>query len=636
MLAVVSFLAACQKDNALQGTTEDAWVYDVTLPVPIQFGSSSSSPLTKAIVDGIEDIGTELGIFGVDHEAWKGVEGTYTAGKFLFNDKDVHVVLAGIDDNKKTVAFDGGERFYPLYSQNNYTFYGYYPYREIGSSGTSYAILDDSGYKVKYDIGTTDILWAQSKAEPFANLEGYNARYIRKIREHDAVYEARKPNLDFKHLLTALDFSIISDELQAVKNVEVTGIKVLNTYTDVVLMVSSNADATVTSDGKNLYGTGSGTFLYDDEGSKAGSVDLTIPDDVPSCNHGTDVHEAPKGYYATTKGLPLGTMMLPPEPSILTSEEQELYKIESYDSECFYAEVSFRDASNKYQSIYQVTFKLPLEDLANGAGKRYSVAITVRDLMDIDVAINVNDWDEGFVDPGNLNLGNDDKPETEQYIYFAHDNVSIKQEATSGDIFVFTDGDWKAEVTAIGNEDGLEPVSETNPSWLELTKNSGGPNTYMNFTTSPNETMESRIAEITVSLTDKDPDDPDATVVIATAMVTVTQAGLVPTITAVKTLDFESADVPSAETTLTVNYETSDLEVAIAHNPGKWINSATVKPVEGSTTTYELVVKADANTTGFDQSGTIVIRDSMLSVDPITITVRREASSTGSETEPSS
>ncbi len=599
LMAVAIFFAACQKDDALQGTKEDAWKYDVTLPVPIQF-RSSSNPLTKAVVEDISSItgpNGYLGILGVDHTLQDGRWGVDQEGSILF--EDIRGTIVDYAARAKATAnsidfIDGNgefgfKRFYPLYSNNNYTFYGYYPYVAPGDQG---AKLGSDGYQVEYELGATDILWAKAQADRFANLDGYNARYIRKINESGKdVYDAKKPNLKFDHLLTALEFTIVSEEDSPVNNVLITGIKVPNTYSRATLVV---ADYDSPEE--------SGRFILNKDDAKG--VELTMDKPLESDQ---------KGYIADPDGELLGTMMLIPQP---TAYSNPLIGADG-DSSTFYALVYATDATSGYETEYPTPFKIPITDIK--AGIRYKITLTVRDLEKMDMSVTLNTWNDIEVDSGdgNLTLGNDDQGGT---VWFEQDNITVPAASieTPMEVGVYsgsTGVTWKAAVATVGDS----PVREGDPSWLRLVDDAGGRNNSLSFTALENTTDKPRTAVITVTYTVPGKQ-------AKTVSLTVAQEA--PKIAAKNNdVSFANADaVGPIVLDLTANYANPGFTKTITEG-ADWIDGDTTLMTGDDASGWKLSVNAsEPNSTGLSQTGKITIQGRL--GDPITIDVTRPADST--------
>ncbi len=249
LFAVMAFAVSCHKDDdTLQRPEDDAWIMDVSLPVPIRFGSGSM--MTKATDNTKAEfsVGDKIGVISLSRETSKD-------NLILLNES----VSAKITD-EKNIEFTTPQ-YYPLNSSDCYDFYAYFPF-EAGSGvdATKYDATRKIYYKDFYGIKDRDILFAKAMnlkdeeayrlnedgfrdkyvpaftpGEGKNPIEGYNAKYIRAIKD-DANYI---PNLYFEHVLTALNFKVSAIESEILENLEVNAITIKETYSDVTLVIAA-------------------------------------------------------------------------------------------------------------------------------------------------------------------------------------------------------------------------------------------------------------------------------------------------------------------------------------------------------------------------------------------------------------
>ena len=72
--ALAMLMAGCSKNEPVSPPDEYAWVNDINLPVPIQFGSSDLSVTTKGMIDPVPGTnrlpsGLTIGVVGFNREA---------------------------------------------------------------------------------------------------------------------------------------------------------------------------------------------------------------------------------------------------------------------------------------------------------------------------------------------------------------------------------------------------------------------------------------------------------------------------------------------------------------------------------------------------------------------------------------
>lgn len=253
--ALVILMAGCSKKNLQVTPDEDAWVTDLSLPVPIQFGSSSFLE-TKAGIESVEDLADKtLGIYGLaknDGADWTNYE--KNPDVLLYNNRAAVengvIVLKDKDGNSI-------KEYYPRESSKNYSFYGVYP-RFLA------AVLESDGLYVNVgptvtptenqcQLGKTDIIWAKAEATPVKDVDtsvevdGYNAKYMRTIRKAGlTAYSANAPSFDFKHATAGLklkalanmdgDTGLVTED--DFKNIKIKKITVKDVYTSGRLCVA--------------------------------------------------------------------------------------------------------------------------------------------------------------------------------------------------------------------------------------------------------------------------------------------------------------------------------------------------------------------------------------------------------------
>ena len=186
------FVAGCSKNDP-QASDENAWVHDLSLPVPIQFGS----PFVETKAKGYESVADLNGIGLVVYGIAKDVEfsnWTTTQGALLLYNES-----ATIEQN--AVKFST-THYYPRISDHSYSFYGYHP--QDGSPTV------DENYQAVVvpitDLGTKDILWAKAEAK---GEDGYNAQYMRDIRSKTV--DDAPPSFNFKHVTAGLKFIAVAN-----------------------------------------------------------------------------------------------------------------------------------------------------------------------------------------------------------------------------------------------------------------------------------------------------------------------------------------------------------------------------------------------------------------------------------------
>lgn len=232
-IAATMFLASCSSDSDIaSGNTEPIQqVGNSDEPILLslsQNGNITRSPLGNLGEDGKYDgsfttaPGSYLGIYclatgkiaGTENIFWNNDNPNF---KWLENVKANAVThtdsveMTFAEGNRKVAVNrtnltweDGVTRYYPMGSQNSYTFYGYYPYSDnTYRSGERY-------YTYIYNLdGTKDVIWGKSKvdeSDPDAEY-AYSALYFRTKKNNGLKVADYLPTVTFKHKM--MKFNII-------------------------------------------------------------------------------------------------------------------------------------------------------------------------------------------------------------------------------------------------------------------------------------------------------------------------------------------------------------------------------------------------------------------------------------------
>lgn len=202
--ALAILVAGCSK-HAQPEPEFEPWVNDLSLPVPIQFGTTGFEGTKAAPVDVVDNLaGRELGVFGINRD--EASDWTLSANRLLTNEKATY-------DNG-LIKFEN-TRYYPPKSELNYTFYGYYVRSESTSTtpgdNDPQPTVEADAYYFPVQFGNTDYLWAKSKANKYEGLDGFNAKYIRKIYTM-GVSDQYMPKFNFKHVTAGVQIWAKGDD----------------------------------------------------------------------------------------------------------------------------------------------------------------------------------------------------------------------------------------------------------------------------------------------------------------------------------------------------------------------------------------------------------------------------------------
>lgn len=357
--SMLVIMAGCSKQTEhqpWQADNSDAWKYDESLPVPVQFASQGISITTKGIIEddsGLE--GKSFGIFGlsVQHQE----DGTVSPA---WNPVNTSQLL--LENTEGRLSSGNGnielpvEVFYPLSDDMTFSFYGYYPYSaEHEWNGNDYYIRYTAAGD---DLGNIDILYAKEDAERVDGLDGFNAGYVRTNPD-------RLPVLDFAHKTVALDFMAVqAGNAQDVSNVTVTGFDIMNAPTVADLYI-----ATITPSK-----TEAGKLLVMD----SGRVSLKKSYDGGR-TYTSELNERPHA-----DGAFLGTFLLAPKADM-----------REYDIEVFFR------YDNGLESKAETVLSLP-NDLAPGT--RYTVNLQIWSAESVSMSVDVASWPNTPEDEINIDL----------------------------------------------------------------------------------------------------------------------------------------------------------------------------------------------------------------------------------------
>ena len=434
--ALAMLMAGCSKDAPVSPPDENAWIKDVNLPVPVLFGSSSLSATTKAddpgMIEGETLIERRVGVIGIDADAetWRekplNSNGTlYTLNKdALLLHKLVRTTTEG------NIEFNPRE-YYPLVSDQNFNFYGYYPENlssnlylstrtELPGSSSGNQIV-----AINCDIGYQDILWAgttndnkvfeygtDDEGNPLT-VTGYNAKYIRKIKYaqmdidadetlSDAVKEEKKaelesymPQLKFKHCLSAARFYVQAKDSHAAgtfKNspespndpngtiLEVTGLTLKGLYNKGSLIVAIKENNTG-EDISKWEGV-----VVPASGASSTSIVLTQP-------NGDDIE--PVVPIVSAKELGKGLMLIPGSETLDYSDGIEgivTYNIWVRNQD---GSPVLNEDGTQMKQTKSLDVKFPVSADNNFiAGKRYAFTIVFNSLEEVMIKTSLEAWDD--------------------------------------------------------------------------------------------------------------------------------------------------------------------------------------------------------------------------------------------------
>lgn len=261
--ALAILMAGCSKEVP-RDPNEEPWVSDLSLPVPIEIGSSGFQFETKAdMIENVQDLTNyPLRLFAVDKGSSLSAEQTASRSTLFANE----LAYYSVESQRIIFGEKGSDQvwYYPYASSANYTFYAYHV-----ESGDSAPLVEkpqssDNALFTLVDLNEqqSDILWAKAEATEYDDLDGFNAKYMRAIASASNKAELM-PTLDFKHVTTAVTFSfkIEKDSAEDQEAYQYDGVKVNSlTLTNIPRYVNfwiadetSGREGTLTQSGRKAF-----------------------------------------------------------------------------------------------------------------------------------------------------------------------------------------------------------------------------------------------------------------------------------------------------------------------------------------------------------------------------------------------
>ena len=264
LLAAIAFLSACAKHVPEDSVApEDRWMFDETLPVPIQFSAEDLYSLeTKgAPIENATDLATiKFRVYAFDDHIYGEAPELdpdnimyidYEANNMLKPSGDKRVLLkswaqasAGKVQFLNSYSSSPSAKYYPLTSAENrfnYSFYAAYICGDnttFNSSSVSEVVnitevITDSEAYLEFplrpgngNLSNVDVLFAKAHATPFDDASGkhfgFNGDYIRAARKAGS-YDAKLPSFTFQHVSSAIRINIQAADADAAQSFATAG-----------------------------------------------------------------------------------------------------------------------------------------------------------------------------------------------------------------------------------------------------------------------------------------------------------------------------------------------------------------------------------------------------------------------------
>lgn len=249
ILAAAAILAGCSKKNieTTPVNSEDAWMYDATLPVPVRFSVSNDSFTKAQPIENVDAlVGKKFGFYAVNNGADEDEGAWNTSVPDMEMPQGAEAVAVKKTDGRVMFEFTEGPYFYEQTDWTPYTFYGYHAHvNDTANEDWGDNQGDDSfsnRISVHLNIGHTDILWGKAEAkdeygawkQATNGAYGFNAPYLRN--------EGLQPVINFEHVTACMQFNalaVASGQTGAEsKVIEVIGFNILQTPVEADLFIA--------------------------------------------------------------------------------------------------------------------------------------------------------------------------------------------------------------------------------------------------------------------------------------------------------------------------------------------------------------------------------------------------------------
>ena len=372
-------MASCSK-HAQPEPEFEPWVNDLSLPVPIQFGTPDVAQTKASPVDKASDLaGRRLGVFAINNDPdadWN------ESDNVLLN--NASATYTG-EANAGSLQFIGSStsdlvsKYYPVKSDINYTFYGYYV--QVGATLTDSTTpsITNSVYSVDVEFGSLDYLWAKSVAKDYIATEGtykgYNAKYIRKITQADQA-STYMPAFAFKHITSLVSFVAKGDSADSIKDsdfadIQVCSIVVNDAVKKAKLCIANKSEIASRNPEKE------GKF-FDVDKEKTGSIAMRAV------------------FYDGTLDTWLPNGKTPCVPTIAgVTLGQGLFLCPGYE---YSISVYYRSNATGWPPV-----ELKVDTPKLEAGKKYEYTLVFHKSTKVDISVTLDEWQSGEWQSGQSN-----------------------------------------------------------------------------------------------------------------------------------------------------------------------------------------------------------------------------------------
>lgn len=362
MLAA-GLLASCSNDAP---ATSDVNNESELARVPITLGASSNGIVQRTIdeqglfLTNLE--GETIGVFAVakDMVAWNW-EDNANDGTCILND-----VKGTVDGDKNITWTPEATYYYPVMSEHNYSFFGYYPTNIVNEEGTSGFVktvnraADLISVTFTNLTGHQDLICGNAVAEEHNGINGYNAKYMRQEG-------ALTPMITFEHQLIRLDINVkaAAGNGEDAAKFKVTKIELLNAPKSLSMVVAHRTDVNQI-----------GSIYYERDTENIGTYELTGEKNLQ--------------YSEPEAGTSFGSLMLP--AGMLVGEEENKYFEASITIETVDGSTEIYEGGSSYNKTFKILPPTSGTSTAFGIGKAYTINLTVSGPESITAQATLSDW----------------------------------------------------------------------------------------------------------------------------------------------------------------------------------------------------------------------------------------------------
>lgn len=368
-------MASCSK-HAQPEPEFEPWVNDLSLPVPIQFGTPDVAQTKALPVNKASDLaGRWLGVFAINNDSdadWADSDNVLlNNASATYTGKENAGSLQFIGSSTKDLV----TKYYPVKSDINYTFYGYYVQggTTLTDDDTNTPTITNGVYYVDVDFGALDYLWAKSVAEPYVASEsvtynGYNAKYIREITK--ANQTGKMPQFAFRHITSLVSFIAKGDITDSsvdsdFSDIQICSVVVNDAVKQAKLCIAKKSEIASTD---NLQYEGK---FFDINETTKGQIEMRAI--VPDGSSSTWLPDGTPKPIPTVAGVTLG---------------QGLFLCPGYE---YSISVYYR--SNATGNWPPVELKIDTPKLE--AGKKYVYTLVFHKSTKVDITVTLEEWQTG-------------------------------------------------------------------------------------------------------------------------------------------------------------------------------------------------------------------------------------------------